>query len=66
MGRLLEGEDGGGEMEWLGGRMEWVRWDDGEEMERENEGGWGEWSGVDGEEEGEGVGEDVGGLAVGR
>jgi hypothetical protein len=46
--------------------MEWVRWDDGEEMERENEGGWGEWSGVDGEEEGEGVGEDVGGLAVGR
>jgi hypothetical protein len=46
MGRLLEGEDGGGEMEWLGERMERVRWDDGEEMERENEGGRKEWSGL--------------------
>jgi hypothetical protein len=39
--------------------MEWVRWDDGDEMERENEGGWGEWSGVEGEREGEGLGGDV-------
>jgi hypothetical protein len=31
--------------------MEWVRWEDGGEKERENEGGWKEWSGVDGDGE---------------
>lgn len=32
-----------------------MRWDDGEEMERENEGGWKEWIGEDGEGEGKGM-----------
>jgi hypothetical protein len=35
-------------------------------MERVDEGGWNERSGVDGRGEGEGMGEEVGGLVVGR
>ena len=46
---MLEGEDGGGEMEWLGERMERVRWDDGEEIEMEKKGGCWEWIEADGE-----------------
>jgi hypothetical protein len=62
MGRLLEGEDGGRRWSGWGGRRKAVRWEDGE-------GGWGRMEGVewvDGEEEWEGVGEEMGGLAVGR
>jgi hypothetical protein len=49
MGRLMKGRMEEGDGVVRSERMEWMRLDDGEEMERENEGGCWEWIEADGE-----------------